>query len=280
MRTSLLLFALTIPSLFGADTILVHGHRGARARFPENTLPAFRYAIESGVDALELDLAVTKDDRLVVSHDPLLNAAICAGPHPGIPIHTLTLAELKQYDCGAKRNPLFATQTPVPGTRIPTFDEVLDLAPSGKFDFNVETKIFAAKPELTPTPERFVELILAAIRRHHVESRIILQSFDFRTLKAMHEQAPEIRLSALYEGKPKSFVQISREAANAVIVSPHFSLVTPEFVEEAHAAHIQIVPWTANRPADWDKLIAAKVDAIISDDPAALLAYLKEKHRH
>ncbi len=280
MRACLLL-TLLIPTLFGADMILVHGHRGARARFPENTVPAFRYAISAGVDALELDLAVTKDEQLVVSHDPLINATICEGPHTGVPIHTLTLAELKHYDCGAKRNPLFATQTPVPGTRIPTFDEVLDLAPTGKFDFNVETKIFAAKPELTPSPEHFVELILAAIHRHPaVESRIILQSFDFRTLKAMRQQAPQIRLSALYEGQSKSFVELSKEAANAEIVSPQFPLVTPELVEQAHAHHIQVVPWTANKPADWDKLIAAKVDAIISDDPATLLAYLKEKHLH
>jgi glycerophosphoryl diester phosphodiesterase len=280
MRTSLFVAAFTAMTALGADTILVHGHRGARARYPENTIPAFQYAIGAGVDALELDLAVTKDEQLVISHDPLINAAICQGPTTGVPIHTLTLAELKKYDCGTKRNPLFATQTPVPGTRIPTFDEVLDLAPTGKFDYNVETKIFADKPQLTPSPERFVELVLAAIRRHHIESRIILQSIDFRTLKVMHQLAPEIRLSALYEGNPKSFVEISREAAAAVIVSPQFKLATPQLVAEAHAAHVQVVPWTANQPADWDKLIAAKVDAIISDDPAALLAYLKERHLH
>ena len=108
--------------------ILVHGHRGARARRPENTLPAFRYAIEQGVDVLELDVAVTKDNVLVVSHDPLINATICSGPKTGIPIHTLTLAELNQYDCGAKQNPAFQTQVPVSGTRVPKLDEVFDLA--------------------------------------------------------------------------------------------------------------------------------------------------------
>src|SRR6266478_9969810 len=96
--------------------ILVHGHRGARARRPENTLPAFQYALDQGVDVLELDVAVTKDNVAVVSHDPLINAAICSGPKTGVPIHTLTLAELKAYDCGGKQNPLFATQVPDPGT--------------------------------------------------------------------------------------------------------------------------------------------------------------------
>src|ERR1700709_578415 len=107
-----------------ASRILVHGHRGARGRRPENTLPAFRYAIEQGVDFLELDVAVTKDHVAVVSHDPLLHATICSGPQLGIPIHTLTAAELRQYDCGAKKNPLFPDQVPVPGTTVPTLDEV------------------------------------------------------------------------------------------------------------------------------------------------------------
>ena len=263
----------------GGLTILVHGHRGARARRPENTIPAFRYAIEQGADVLELDLAVTKDNVLVVSHDPLIEPSICTGGQTGIPIHTLTLAELQKYDCGSLQNPRFKTQVPVPGTHIPTFEEVLDLAPLGSFEFNVETKIFADRPELTPGPEEFTRLVLAAVRRHHLEKRVILQSFDFRTLHAMKTMAPEIRLSALYEGTPRSFVDIAREAG-ATIVSPDYHLVTPDQVAAAHAAGLQVVPWTANTPADWDKLIAANVDAIISDDPAALLAYLKEKKRH
>src|SRR5947207_9110062 len=102
--------ALAMIGLRAADkrSILVHGHRGARARRPENTLPAFRYAIEQGVDVLELDVAVTKDNVPVVSHDPLINATICSGPKTGIAIHTLTLAELRKYDCGGKQNPAFA----------------------------------------------------------------------------------------------------------------------------------------------------------------------------
>src|SRR5580704_5957308 len=141
----------SVTTLMGSDNprILVHGHRGARARRPENTLPAFRYAIEQGVDVLELDVAVTKDNVAVVSHDPLINATICSGPKTGIAIHTLTLAELRQYDCGGKQNPNFATQVPVPGTRVPTLDEVFDLGRGNAVEFNVETKIFADHPELT-----------------------------------------------------------------------------------------------------------------------------------
>src|SRR5277367_2119072 len=109
----------------------VHGHRGARALRPENTLPAFEYAIAQGVDVLELDMAVTKDGVIVVSHDPILHPPVCSGPQPMAAIHALTLAELKQWDCGRIQNPGFPRQQAIPGTRMPTLEEVFALAPKG-----------------------------------------------------------------------------------------------------------------------------------------------------
>jgi glycerophosphoryl diester phosphodiesterase len=259
-----------------AQSIQVHGHRGARAMRPENTLPAFEYAIAQKVDALELDMAVTKDGVIVVSHDPELRAPVCTGPRDRVAIHSLTLEEVRQWDCGAKQNPLFATQQPVPGTKMPTLDEVFALAPRGSFLFNIETKITEQHPELAPPPGEFARLVLAAIRKHHLESRVVLQSFDFRTLHAMKKLAPEIRLSALYSGTPRDFVEIGREA-DAQIVSPEFHLVTPEQVKAAHAAGLEVLPWTANKPEDWARLAGAGVDGIISDDPAALIAWLSAR---
>ena len=206
-----------------AQTIAVHGHRGARAMRPENTLPAFEYAIAQGVDALELDMAVTRDNVVVVSHDPELRAPVCTGPRDHAVIHELTLAEVRQWDCGAKQNPLFPKQQTVPGTKMPTLDEVFALAPRGKFLFNIETKSFPGRPELTPPPEAFARLVLAVVRKHRLESRVILQSFDFRTLHAMKKLAPEIRRAALWEGAPRDFVDIGNEA-EAQIVSPNFQI--------------------------------------------------------
>jgi glycerophosphoryl diester phosphodiesterase len=259
-----------------AQTIQVHGHRGARAMRPENTMPAFEYAIAQGVDALELDMAVTKDGVIVVSHDPEMRAPVCTGPRDGVAIHSLTLAEVRQWDCGARRNPLFAKQQPVPGTKMPTLDEVFTLAPKGQFLFNIETKITPEHPELAPPPGEFVRLVLAEIHKHRLESRVVLQSFDFRTLHEMRKIAPEIRLSALYSGTPRDFVDIGREAG-AQIVSPEYLLVTAAQVKAAHAAGFEVLPWTANTPEDWARLVAAGVDGIISDDPAALIAYLKKR---
>ncbi|MBY0507867.1 MAG: glycerophosphodiester phosphodiesterase [Bryobacteraceae bacterium] len=271
---------LLSSSLMLAEKIEVHGHRGARARLPENSLPAFEYAIGLGVDVLELDVAVTKDDALVVSHDPEMNPVHCVGP-AGSPtlIREMTYAEVQRWDCGAKPNPEFPQQKALPGTRVPSLDQVFALSKRGAFHFNVETKIFPHRPSLTPEPERFASLLLALIRQHGLERRVIVQSFDFRTLKVMHRLAPEIRLSALVAFAAQDFVLSAREAG-ATIISPQFKLVTPEKVQAAHDAGLQVVPWTANQPADWDKLIAARADAIISDDPAALLEYLRARKLH
>jgi glycerophosphoryl diester phosphodiesterase len=248
---------------------------------PENTLPAFEYAISAGVDVLELDMAVTKDNVIVVSHDPYLEPPVCTGPtdHPRgakATIHELTLAEVREWDCGKTQNPGFPKQTPVPGTRMPTLEEVFALAPRGEFQFNIETKSFPDHPELTPPPEEFARMVLEMVRKHGLEKRVLLQSFDFRTLHAMKKLAPEIRLVALWEGDGRDFVSIARDAG-ADIVSPQFRLVTPEKVRAAHEAGLQVVPWTADTPADWDKLISAQVDAIITDDPAELIGHLKKK---
>lgn len=266
----LMALAATVPR------IAVHGHRGARGVLPENTIPAFEHAIEAGADFLELDLAVTKDDVLVVSHDPTLNPAICRSPGRSTVIRELTLAELHQWDCGSIRNPEFPKQKPVPGAKIPTLDEVLSLAPRGGFQFNIEAKLSPDKPQYTPPPERFAELLLATIRDHRLEQRVMVQSFDYRILRAMKRLAPQIRLSALFGGDTREFEAAARDAGTDM-VSPHQGLVTPEKVAAAHAAGLQVHAWTANSSEEWDRLIAAGVDGIITDDPTELIHYLRKR---
>jgi glycerophosphoryl diester phosphodiesterase len=297
-----LLFIATLPA--AAQTILVHAHRGGRAARPENTIPSFQHGIDVGADALELDLAVTKDNVLVVSHTPYLTqpasddpgiAAIlanerkCIGPPlpPGTLIRSVTLAQLKQYDCGGTV-PGFPLQQAVPHTTIPTFDEVLNLSPQSTFQFNVETKIFPNRPEATPSPEVFVAMIDKAVKQHHLESRVILQSFDFRTLIAMRKLDPSIRLSALFgqarydqlmglTDPDKTFLHIAKVAGLSAgdFLSPDTSLVTSAEVKAAHDAGLLVVPYTPNTPDIWQRLAEDHVDAIITDDPEELLKWLR-----
>jgi glycerophosphoryl diester phosphodiesterase len=271
----LLLGAVTLAD--AAPRIQVHGHRGARAVRPENTMPAFEYAIEVGVDVLELDLNVTKDGVLVVAHDPTMNLKICKGPAGETAIHKLTLAQVREWDCGTLKNPDFKKQQPVPGTKIPTFDEVLALAPKGAFWFNIETKSDPKHPDLQPEPRIFAQLVADAVRKHKLEKRVIIQSFDYRTLIALKEIAPELPRAALYEGFPKDLVEISKEAGDAQFVSPHYLLITKAKVQKAQKAGVKVVPWTANSAGVWDRMIGYGVDAIISDDPGALIEHLKAK---
>jgi glycerophosphoryl diester phosphodiesterase len=290
--------------------ILVHGEMGAGGMLPGNTLPSFESAIAAGADAIEMDMQVTKDNVIVISHDPILHPPYCKGPKPDAVIHELTLAEIKKWDCGATLIPGFPRQQIVPGTRMPTLNEVFALAAKGKFLFNIETKITPHRftleearalvlsvaqpkpageeldrharalmlqgPEMTPTPEEFARMVLAEIRKHHLESRVILESFDFRTLIAMKKFEPRIQLSALCMGPNLDFIKIGKESG-AGIISPLFTFVTPEQVRAAHAAGLQVLPWVANEPADWDRLIAQGVDSILTDYPADLIAYLKQR---
>jgi glycerophosphoryl diester phosphodiesterase len=276
MHPKLVILAIAGTLAAAAGRVEVHGHRGARAVLPENTIPAFEHAIDAGVDFLELDLAVTRDNIPVVSHDPRLNRTICTAPGEDEIIRQLTLEQVLGWDCGSLRNPDFPKQKPVPGTRIPTLEQVLALARRGGFQFNIETKSFPASPELTPTPDEFARLVVEAVRRHKLESRVIVQSFDFRTLHAVKKIAPELRLAALYAQGPLDFPAIAREAG-ATTVAPQYTLVTPEKVKAAQQAGLKVVPWTANSAEAWDKMLAAGVDGIITDDPAELIRYLKAR---
>ncbi len=267
--------------------VLIHGHRGSRGTMPEDTLPAFDAALKAGADALELDMNVTKDDVIVVSHEPNITPALCLGPDgkkldKPVPIRSLTLEEVKKYDCGSLPNPKFPKQVQVPGTRIPTLDEVFALVetstwPAAKAaEFNIETKIFPAEPWLSPAPEAFAALVVNTVKKHGMQARVMVQSFDVRTLKAVRKLDPSIRLSQLTSEELVDIVP-ALKAAGIEIWSPNYKWITPEAVKAAHAAGIKVVPWTVNNAREWDALIDGGVDAIITDYPEALADYLRSK---
>jgi glycerophosphoryl diester phosphodiesterase len=267
----------------------VQGHRGARARRPENTLPAFEYALKEGGDVLEMDMAVTRDNVIVISHDPRINPQICLGTEgahiTNAPlIHDLTLAQVKAFDCGTLRNPRFPAQQPVPGTTIPTLDEVFDMVQKSqlpaakKIQFNIETKIFPAHPDYTVSPEQFVSLALERFRKHGMVDRVILQSFDPRTLVEAKKLEPKLRIAALVDDPKIDMLALGRQL-KAEIISPEWKLVTATLVEQAHHGGMQVIPWAPNDPAQWDKLLDMKVDAIITDDPGALAKHVLKAGR-
>src|SRR5471030_644546 len=181
----------------------LQAHRGGRGLTPESTLTGFRNAIALGVTTLETDLAVTKDDVLVLSHEPRLNPDLVRGPDGkwlegvGPTIHSLTLAELKTYDIGrlnpaTKYGAQFPGQKPADGERFPTLAELYAMA-GPDVRFNIETKIDPTKPDETVDPARFARLVVDAIRTAKAADRTTLQSFDWRTLAEAKKFAPEIQ---------------------------------------------------------------------------------------
>ena len=258
----------------------VQGHRGARARFPENTLPAFRHAIAVGADVIELDVVVTKDDVLAVMHDPVVSEGLCTWTGEGAPISPFvvrehTFAELSSsFDCG-KKNPKFKDQVPVPGTRVPSLDEVLALlAEPGaeRLRANVEAKSVPARASESPPPDVFARLLVDAIAKNKMSRRASVQSFDHEVLRAVARIAPHIERSALVDQTRGDAVAIAR-AAKASVYSPHHEWITVDDVRSLHRAKIRVVPWTANLEDEWARLVAIGVDGIITDDPGALVAW-------
>jgi glycerophosphoryl diester phosphodiesterase len=290
------IWALSLP----AHAFDLQGHRGARGLAPENTLAAFRTALDLGVTTLETDLAVTKDGVLVISHDPYLNPDLvrldgrwvaAAGP----PIGTLTLGELRRYDIGrinptSKYAQQFPEQKPVDGQRFPTLEELFAMA-GPTVRFNIEIKTDPGRPDLTLDPERFAERAVAAIRKSGAAARTTLQSFDWRGLLASRRLAPDIATACLSiesngfdtvrraGGQPSPWLggldlaahggSVPRlaKAAGCAVWSPFWRNLTAENVREAHDLGLKVLPWTVNNPADMAALIDLKVDGLITDYP-------------
>jgi glycerophosphoryl diester phosphodiesterase len=272
--------ALALLFMANSHAIDVQGHRGARGLLPENTLPAFQRALELGVDTLELDCGVTKDGVVVVHHDRRLNPDVARldgkwVAAPGPTIRSLTYAELQRYDVGRLRPgseyaQRFPHQTPVDGTRIPRLEDVLKL----KARFNIETKIAPEAPAETVGPEEFARLLIQEIRK--AKAKASIQSFDFRTLKVVEREAPEIETVYLTVGSADSDPGKVHKAG-ARTWSPSFSDLDSASLQRARDLKLKVVAWTVNEPADIARMLDMGLDGIISDYPERVLAELKRR---
>ena len=271
------------------------GHRGARAYRPENTLPAMEYALAHGVRTLEMDLSVTRDNVLVLSHDPYLLPERClspgGAPAPHVPIHSLTLAELQTFDCGSLRNPRFPKQVPAPGTAPPTLAQVLSLAEEvsgGTVHYNIEIKSDPSwDNQLAPPPDQFTDLLLHVLTEAGVAERTVIQSFDLRPLEVLHNRGAPVKTSLLVGKDRKEIVEeklfsvalVQAEEVGAAILSPEWHLVSSTLVQTAHSKGIAVIPWTVNDAKGMNKMISLGVDGLISDDVNLLVAVSRSRSR-
>lgn len=257
----------------------VQGHRGARGHAPENTLAGFRKGMALGAGTLELDVGITSDGAVVVHHDRRLNPDVARGPDgrwvssPAPTLYSLSFEQLRRYDVGRIRPgseyaARFPHQQPVDGERIPSLSEVFAL--SASIRFNIELKLDPRHPDETLPPEPFARAVVAEVRKAGAAERSQLQSFDWRAVKAVEREAPELATAYLTDAA-HSLVEDLREA-KAKVWSPDYRALTKDALDEAHRAGMRVVVWTVNEPRDIARLIGWGVDGIISDYPDRVLA--------
>jgi len=310
IRALAVVLALAAWPALGFD---LQGHRGARGLLPENTLPAFQRALELGVTTLEMDIAITSDGVLVLSHDPLLNPEITRDAsgrfleQHGPAIHTLTWAQLQAYDVG-RLNPAtgyarqFPDQQARDGTRIPRLVDVFELVKrSGddKVRFDIETKVNPEKPAETLAPEAFARALVEEIRKAGMAARAQIQSFDWRTLQVVQKIAPEIdtvyltvqrrfdninadraegsRWTAGFQYREHGSVPKMIKAAGGGHWAAYFGDLDAPKVKEAQALGLKVLAWTVNDPAVMARLIDLGVDGLITDRPDLARKLLEER---
>ena len=238
------------------------GHRGASAAAPQNTLAAFRRALEFGADGVELDVHLSLDGAVVVIHDFTVDKTTDGAGR----VSQKTLAQLKALDAGVKFSPQFA------GERIPTLSEVFD-ALEGKLLVNVELKA-----PLHSANTSLVAPVLDVVRKHGMDKRVVFSSFNTRVLGAMKRLAPHIPAGVLYAPDLPAYARYAwldpfepHEARH-----PHFSMVTRLIVRWCHARGLQVNVWTVDDPGEIRRLVEAEVDAIITNKPDVLGNVLRD----
>lgn len=266
--------------------INIQGHRGCRGLLPENSLPAFEKAIDLGVNTLELDIAITKDNKVVVSHEPFMSRTICYNPlDEEIPesmdkkynLYEMKQNEIKAFDCGSKFHPAYPNQEKLKIYK-PLISEVFDLIKTKKSDVKVNIEI-KSKPEYyglyTPQPDAYVKVVLDEIMEHQMFDKVNLQSFDLTILEEIKKQSSKMIVALLVDDDENIKDKLEMLSYKPQIISPYFELLTAEVVENYQSQGFQIIPWTVNSESNLKQMISWQVDGIITDYPDRLIKILK-----
>ncbi len=272
--------AMTQPTVPKFD---VQGHRGARGLMPENTVPAFLLALDSGVTTVEMDLAVTKDRQLVVSHEPWMSAAFCLNPD-GKPIkekeemkyniYQMTYDQVKMWDCGSKGNEKFPQEKKIKAVKpllrdvIVAVEDHIKSFTQYEVDYNIEIKSLPeGDGKFHPKPGEFSDLVYNYLDQFLPMDRVVIQSFDLRVLKYFHNKYPRVRLALLIENLNTIEENVAKLGFTPSIYSPDFTLLSKDEIMTCHRLKMRVIPWTVNEEKDMIELKEWGVDGIITDYP-------------
>jgi glycerophosphoryl diester phosphodiesterase len=261
------------------------GHRGCRGLMPENTIPAMLKAIDLGVTTLETDAIITKDKKVILSHEPFFNHEITTKPNgnfvteaeeKSLNIFQMNYEEVNRFDVGIKPHPRFPDQTklavakPLLSDMIEAAEKYAKAKHKQPIHYNIETKTQSSTDnQFHPAPAEFVELLIGVIQSKKITNRVTIQSFDIRTLQYLHQKYPSIKTALLIEDFDKNSLedQLGKLGFTPTIYSPHYSLVNPSLIQECANKKMQIIPWTVNDLPTIQRLKAMGVNGIISDYP-------------
>lgn len=274
------------------DNIEIHGHRGARGLFPENTLTSFIAAVKSGVDFLEMDVVISKDEKIVVSHEPWMNPDFCIRPdgkeiegnsRRNYNLYKMNYSEIANYDCGKKGNKEFPSQKAISEhkpllsdviEKVDTFIKKNHLSP---IRYNIEIKSEAQDDGIfNPGPQLFVNLVYAEIKKLNIQSRIIIQSFDVRILQELKKKDASLPISLLVENTFGMETNFKHLGFDPDIYAPEFHLIDEQLVPALRSRNIKLITWTVNEIADMKKMIEMGVKGIITDYPDRLKKLLEK----
>lgn len=286
----------SINGIAQGKKIDLQGHRGCRGLMPENTVSSMFRAIALGVSTLEMDVVVTKDKKVVLSHDPYMNPEYTIPPQgisfaapndKSFRIYEMNYDQIRKWDVGSKGNASFPNQQKIPAIK-PLLSDLIDSVESfvksrnlPSIRYNIETK---SSPNtdgaLHPAPDEFIDLLMGVIKDAGIEKRVTIQSFDKRTLQVLHEKFPKISTSFLIGASVKNNVAsiVNDLGFQPDIISPEVRLVTPDFLSQCRKKRLKVVVWTVNDIPTIQKMAEMGVDGIISDYPDRFSVLKNEKN--
>lgn len=263
----------------------LQGHRGARGLFPENSIEGFIAAVDLQVNTLEMDVVITKDMQVVVSHEPWINSVICWGlddkpvtEGKNLNIFKMTYAEVTNYNCGSQPHPDFPLQAKM-STFKPLLSEVVSEVESNVASlelepvyYNIEIKSTAEGDGIFhPAPSEYCELVLKEVNKLGIHDRTIIQSFDVRALQAVKQLDSSIPVALLISQSQGFEKDLEELGFTPEIYSPNFRLVDEKLVNSCHQNGIKLIPWTVNEEEDMTRMLELGVDGLITDYPDVAL---------
>lgn len=268
----------------------IQGHRGCRAEMPENTIEGCLHAVELGVTTLELDVVITGDHRVLVSHEPWMSSEYCLDPsgnviHPAKEkthnIYTMETALIQQYDCGSIGHPRFPRQQKMRAVKplledlIDSVEEAVQRKGRSPIRYNIEIK--SSKKEerrFHPSPDVFVNSVMEVVARKGISARTIIQSFDVRILQELKRQKAPVAISLLVANVRSPGFNIRKLGFTPDLYCPYYKLISKKQMARLHEQQVRVIPWTVNDAREMERLIGMGVDGIITDDPALLIRVL------